>query len=800
MRILPLLDHLRKSQNSLLICFSIYYICFFPFTAQNRFSIYSNLLLHSGAFAKASPVSEYYVEPFIGSYLSAENSTAESTFIAAPGGIWGSGRSDYFYYSDIFNCVIRKAILQSSTTVTRIVTVVGTGICGVGGLNLPALQADIPNPIYLWGDSADNLYFSDGAFRATVHKYSPQTGLLTRVAGNYTEGKVCEDNDYALSCNIGARGLWLNDDADLLFIADHTYARIITVDLGTGILNVLIAQDLYDLYDIKVINNNLYILQQDLLLMYDLNSSDTTTVAEELGSYGGTSLWVTSESIIFIPCLNDHTIRFINAGGSVNVFAGTSGVSGDAIDNTTATLAELNSPMFTYINTLGVMFISDQGNQKIRRVSVNQVFTLFGGKESEASFACNDSCYVSPNHPAFIFDPSDIWINTITNEKYFIEYSSHTIRQVSSNDRNITKLPISGIASPYMITGDSNGALYISDYSHDLIYYYRPFGSPTVGILIGSSHSACDLVDDAPSPDGLLTPICNPYGLHADSNGRIYFVESLINRVRYYDIPSDTVVFVAGQTSTLGIDEDNIPAIGAILKSPKDLWVDTMGDIFIVEHGGGLVRLIHNQTITTIIGRGLNIVNYALASESSISHPLSIVGDTKGNLFVASEDQYLIRQIYKNDSNYYVATIIGMNYKDANYGYSTSGNGIEIRVGGVTGLAIDSVGSLYFVEQSVNLIRKANIVASTVPVSSPTTVPAAPSNSMAPSVGPSAPPITQKPLELFSYYTENYIGSLMSPENVSGDNSFINNPGGICGSGIGNYFYYTDIGNCVIRR
>lgn len=84
---------------------------------------------------------------------------------------------------------------------------------------------------------------------------------------------------------------------------------------------------------------------------------------------------------------------------------------------------------------------------------------------------------------------------------------------------------------------------------------------------------------------------------------------------------SNCEVTVLAGNGTAGYSGDNGPAESAQLNFPTGLAVDRAGNVFVVDHGNGVVRKIAGRTITTV-GSGLSDA-YGLAV------------DDHGNIYVA---------------------------------------------------------------------------------------------------------------------------------------------------------------------
>ncbi|MGZ3865532.1 MAG: NHL domain-containing protein [Bacteroidia bacterium] len=116
------------------------------------------------------------------------------------------------------------------------------------------------------------------------------------------------------------------------------------------------------------------------------------------------------------------------------------------------------------------------------------------------------------------------------------------------------------------------------------------------------------------------------------------------------------------------------------------------------------------QTITTIIGTGYGsgtgIGNYSgdggPANVCNMHGPRGIVFDKKGNLFIAEDANGTIRVVNTGDT---INKFAGRPLFSGNY-YCGDGGNKDTTLMYPGGLAFDSIGNLYYTDESYNLIRK----------------------------------------------------------------------------------------------
>lgn len=137
-----------------------------------------------------------------------------------------------------------------------------------------------------------------------------------------------------------------------------------------------------------------------------------------------------------------------------------------------------------------------------------------------------------------------------------------------------------------------------------------------------------------------------PRGVTIDSNGNVYIADYTNNRVRKVDKSTGTISTIAG-TGVAGYSGDGGPATSAQLNIPSAVLVDSLGNVYIADRGNHRIRKVDpSGTISTVAGTG--VVGYSgdggLATSAQLSHPLGLALDSDNNLYIA-ENGNTIRKV-----------------------------------------------------------------------------------------------------------------------------------------------------------
>jgi sugar lactone lactonase YvrE len=91
-----------------------------------------------------------------------------------------------------------------------------------------------------------------------------------------------------------------------------------------------------------------------------------------------TGLHADMQGNVYIADTLNNRIRKVDSSGIISTVAGV-GAAGSSGDNGQAVAAQLNAPYGVTVDSLGVIFIGDTANHRVRRVDTNGVITRFVG-------------------------------------------------------------------------------------------------------------------------------------------------------------------------------------------------------------------------------------------------------------------------------------------------------------------------------------------------------------------------------------------------------------------------------------
>lgn len=289
----------------------------------------------SGRVRQFDPITEI-VTTVLGGTTIHDNGPASKAFLRGPGGL-SIGPNGHIYIADTFNQRIR--VVDPSTGIIK--TVAGNGARAHGGDNGPALQAYLGNPYDVSVDSKGRVVIADTR-HGHVRRVN-QTGIITAVAGTgnkWDTGDGGPANSASLMHVISVE----HSISDDIFLGDGDAGRIRKIDSNTNIIETIAGKGIKG-----------------------YSGDNGLATSAEIGS--PTAIRIDNQHNIYFCDSYSHTVRKIDNEGIITTIIGT-GEPGYSPDKSPLDKAMLNSPSGLEISTDGSIYISDSGNNQIRKITV----------------------------------------------------------------------------------------------------------------------------------------------------------------------------------------------------------------------------------------------------------------------------------------------------------------------------------------------------------------------------------------------------------------------------------------------
>ncbi len=234
---------------------------------------------------------------------------------------------------------------------------------------------------------------------------------------------------------------------------------------------------------------------------------------------------------LYIADSDNDRVRRVTPGGTISTVAGT-GVAGFSGDNGPATSARLNEPSAVAVDASGRLYISDTGNNRVRRVT-SGIINTFAGKG--VSGATGDG---GPAKNAALAAPRGLAV--AGSDVYIADWANGKVRKVDGSGiiTTLAGIGIAGFAGdggpaiaaamngPRAVAVDGSRNVYISDAGNERIR--RVDANGLISTIAGVGVRGY-------SGDGgmaIVAQIAQPSGIVVSGSGVITFSDTINHRLR----------------------------------------------------------------------------------------------------------------------------------------------------------------------------------------------------------------------------------------------------------------------------
>ena len=391
-----------------------------------------------------------------------------------------------------------------------ITTVAGNGILGFSGDGGSATAASIRSSEGVAVDVNGNLYIAD-TYNNRIRKVDIN-GIISTVAGNGKQG-FSGDGDSATKAELATPSCVVVDGFGNLFIADYGNGRVRKVNTN-GIISTLVGDSATKVGISSVgltldATGNLYIADFDNNRIRKLSTNGiiSTVAGNGTKGYSGdgdsataaklyfpSSVAVDAYGNLFIADEGNHRIRKVSTNGIISTIAG-NGIGGYSGDGGNAASAKLNAPTCVLFDAGGSLYIADHYNNRIRKISTNGIITTVAGNGIQGFGGDGGSA----TNAEFDY-PISVAFDTSGN-LFIADYSNNRIRKVTYKTLPVTinsflaKAKNNGITINWQASTELTTAKFIIQHSTDGISF------TTIGTVkaIGSGANGYEFIDNNPA-------------------------------------------------------------------------------------------------------------------------------------------------------------------------------------------------------------------------------------------------------------------------------------------------------------
>jgi sugar lactone lactonase YvrE/predicted thioesterase len=332
---------------------------------------------------------------------------------------------------------------------------------------------------------------------------------------------------------------------------------------------------------------------------------------------------------VYLADTSNNRVRVV-IGGVMKAVAG--GGSGGPGDGGLAKFSTLNNPNGILLTGAGDLLIADTGNHAIRKVTLaGGVITTIAGQIGQAGSSGNGNAATS----ALLNSPESLALDAEGN-LYISDTGNNEIRKVDAATGKISVVAGTGVAgfsgdsgpgtsgqlsAPWHIAMDSYGNLFIADLSNQRIRKLSKDGTLTTVAGVGGAGFTGD------NGDARNASLHDPAGIAVDVGGNLYIGDSGNNRIRKVNAATGFITTIAGNGQTDFTGDDG-PSTQAGIYGPYALTLDASGNLFFTDIFHHRIReLINTQTTLNFepIRVGRTSAPQAVGFENDGNFPMSLI-------------------------------------------------------------------------------------------------------------------------------------------------------------------------------
>jgi sugar lactone lactonase YvrE len=320
--------------------------------------------------------------------------------------------------------------------------------------------------------------------------------------------------------------------------------------------------------------------------------------------------------------------------GTAQVTVSTLAGSTSGFADGTGAAAKFNTPVGVATDAAGNVYVADQANNRIRKITPAGVVSTFAG--STAGFADGTGAAAKFNTPnavatdaagnVYVADTGNQKIRKITPAGVVSTFAGSTAGFADGTGAAVK------FKNPYGVATDATGNVYVADYLNNKIRKITPAGE--VSTLAGSTSGFAD-------GTGAVAQFNSPIGVATDAAGNVYVADVYNYKIRKIT-PVGEVSTLAGSTSGFA----NGTGTAAQFNSPRGVATDAAGNVYVADYGNNKIRKITPAgEVSTFAGSGANGTTEGPVATAKFSGPQAVATDAAGNVYVADQVNNRIRKI-----------------------------------------------------------------------------------------------------------------------------------------------------------
>ncbi|MEI6715964.1 MAG: SUMF1/EgtB/PvdO family nonheme iron enzyme, partial [Verrucomicrobiota bacterium] len=233
---------------------------------------------------------------------------------------------------------------------------------------------------------------------------------------------------------------------------------------------------------------------------------------------------------VYVADSSNNTIRQVTSAGVVTTLAGSAGLSGST--DGTASSARFYQAGWVTVDVSGNVFVADRFNNTIRKITSDGVVTTLAGSAGLSGSTDGTASAARFNNPLGVAVDS-------SGNIFVADNGNHTIRKITSAGVVSTLAGSAGLSGsrddtgsaarfnrPFGVAVDVSGNVFVTDTGNNTIR--KITGAGVVTTLAGSASLGWGSTDGT----GSAATFNGPYGVAVDVSGNVYVADSGNNTIR----------------------------------------------------------------------------------------------------------------------------------------------------------------------------------------------------------------------------------------------------------------------------
>jgi len=301
-----------------------------------------------------------------------------------------------------------------------------------------------------------------------------------------------------------------------------------------------------------------------------------------------TSVAMDAVGNIYVADAANHVIRKIAPGSAVTTLAGMAGTTG--FTDGVGTSASFNNPTGVATDADGNIYVADRDNHLIRKITPGGVVTTLAGSPGVSGAINGVGFSASFNHPAGVTTDA-------AGNIYVADESNHLIRKITPGSVVTALAGMAGIAgfadglgtsarfnSPTGVATNTAGDIYVADRNNQLVRKITPGG-------IVTSVAGTPLITGHVDGVGTVVKFNNPADVATDASGIVYVADASNQVIRKIS-PGSVVSTWAGMSGISGFIDGT--GVAASFNDPRGVATDDAGNVYVGDRLNHLIRKIGN--------------------------------------------------------------------------------------------------------------------------------------------------------------------------------------------------------------